>query len=202
MAEVVKKLASRTCIACRHENVKDKMLRFVLGPERNIVPDLAARLPGRGAYTCPDPACVKAAVQRRQFSRTFKVEFVGTNQGLIAEITGLFESKLLSLLTLANKAGGVVSGGDSVERALSSLASSGILWIAADASKDRQEKYTFLATRAGCTVHVGSTSVELGRLLGKEQRTFLLLKPSGIAAKLGNELERFRKFIDGGAQEP
>lgn len=202
MVEDVTKRAERTCIACRRTGAKDDLLRFVLSPDRCIVPDLLSRLPGRGAYTCLDPVCVDLAMQRRQFSRAFKAEILVAGHQLAAEISTLIHGRMLHLLAMANKAGVVVSGGDSVERAIASSLPNSVIWIAADASADRREKYTFSGRRAGCIVHVGNTSAELGGVLGKEQRTFLLLKPSGITAKLKNELERFRKFIDGGTQEP
>ena len=196
-------LPLRTCVACRHEGEKEELLRFVVDPDRAVVPDILSRLPGRGEYTCPDPQCVMKAIQRRQFQRAFKGDVVlNAEPDLINEITRLIQGRLASLVALANKAGLIVSGSDSIEKVLSPALAGGVLWVACDAAPDRQQKYAFLANRAGCSVHVGCTSVELGGLLGKEQRTFLLLKPSGITVKLRNELERFRKFIDGGAQEP
>ena len=203
MTGPAKALPLRTCIACRHERVKEELLRFVVGPDRKVVPDIAFRLPGRGAYTCLDPRCIVIAVQRRQFLRAFKGEaVVDADCDFVGEIAKLIKGRLASMVALANKAGMIVSGSNSIEKVLTPLMAGGIVWIASDASPDRQQKYSFLASRAGCSVHVGCTSVELGGLLGKEQRTFLLLKPSGITVKLRNELERFRKFIDGGAQEP
>lgn len=202
MAEKTKELPQRTCITCRHEGAKDELLRFVLGPDNIVAPDLASRLPGRGAYTCFDPRCIHEAVRRRSFARAFKHEVVlPASSEFVDEVKRLVMLRLVSLLAMANKAGVVVSGGDSVERALSSPLPGGIVWIAVDVSPDRLQKYAFLASRAGCAVYVGCSSAELGGLLGKELRTFLLLRPSGMTVKLKNEIERFRKIIDGGAQE-
>jgi len=193
----------RTCVSCRQEKAKELMLRFVVAPDRSVVPDLAGRLPGRGAYTCPDPKCVSLAVQRRQFVRAFKGEAdVPVTVDLAADVRRLVLGRITGLLALVNKAGMVVSGSDTVERQLTSAMTGGVVWVAADATADRREKYSFLGNRVGCTVIILGTSAELGGLLGKEQRTFLLLKPSGITAKLRNELQRFGKFIDGGAQVP
>jgi predicted RNA-binding protein YlxR (DUF448 family) len=179
------------------------LLRFVVAPDRSVVPDLTGRLPGRGAHTCLDPGCVAVAVQRRQFSRAFKSEnLVPPTPDLLEEIRRLINERLSGLLALANKAGMVVSGGDAVERALTAAMAGGVVWISSDAAPERREKYCYLGNRVGCTVFVGGNATELGGLLGKEQRSFLLLKPSGITAKLRNELQRFRKFIDGGAQVP
>jgi uncharacterized protein len=179
------------------------MLRFVVAPDRSVVPDLAGRLPGRGAYTCTDPKCVSVAVQRKQFIRAFKGEAdVPATVDLVADIARLVTGRITGLLSMLNKAGMVVSGGDAVERQLTPAMNGGIVWVASDAATERREKYSFLGNRVGCTVCNWGTSAELGGLLGKEQRMFLLLKPSGITAKLRNELQRFGKFIDGGAQVP
>src|ERR1700733_1876156 len=40
----------RRCIVTRERLPKERMIRFVVGPDRQIVPDLAARLPGRGIW--------------------------------------------------------------------------------------------------------------------------------------------------------
>ena len=192
----------RTCIACRHERTKDELLRFVLAPDMTVVPDIVGRLPGRGAYTCLDPECVEAAVRKRQFHRAFRGEARTVPETMAHDIGRLVMERLQGLLALINRAGMVVSGNDAVERELHAQMAGGIVWVAGDAARDRQQKFTYLGERAGCAVLIGSTTAELGAILGKEQRAFLLLKPSGITAKLRNELQRFRKFIDGGAQVP
>src|SRR5208283_668903 len=40
----------RRCIITRERLPKERMIRFVIGPNRQVVPDLAARLPGRGIW--------------------------------------------------------------------------------------------------------------------------------------------------------
>src|ERR1700685_441932 len=40
----------RRCILTRQRLPKERMIRFVVGPDRQIVPDLAAKLPGRGIW--------------------------------------------------------------------------------------------------------------------------------------------------------
>ena len=44
--------AKRSCLGCRTVKNKEDLLRFVLTPERVLVPDLLFKLPGRGAYIC------------------------------------------------------------------------------------------------------------------------------------------------------
>lgn len=53
----------RTCVGCRRTRPKSQLLRLVATPDTIRVDD-EQRLPGRGAYVCPDPRCVDAAARR------------------------------------------------------------------------------------------------------------------------------------------
>lgn len=50
---------------------KGELLRLV-APEGELVTDPAALAPGRGAYLCPRPDCLGAAVGRRAFARALR----------------------------------------------------------------------------------------------------------------------------------
>ena len=53
----------RTCVGCRRARAKRALLRVARTPE-GVRVDPEARLPGRGAYLCPDPDCIAAARRR------------------------------------------------------------------------------------------------------------------------------------------
>ncbi|RQW01571.1 YlxR family protein [candidate division KSB1 bacterium] len=61
----------RTCIACRRKKSKFEMIRFVQ-KDGNVVLDAEQRYRGRGAYTCADYNCLKLAIQKKAFYRSFK----------------------------------------------------------------------------------------------------------------------------------
>ncbi|MDJ1132625.1 YlxR family protein [Streptomyces iconiensis] len=61
----------RTCVGCRERSDKRRLLRVVL-IGGSLIPDLRGRLPGRGAYVHPVPACLEQAVRRRAFNRAFR----------------------------------------------------------------------------------------------------------------------------------
>ena len=110
----------RSCLSCRKVKNKSALLRFVLAPDRTLVADLQAKLPGRGAYTCLAESCLRAAAVKKQFARAFKGEVrCGTPDELAHQVTVLMEERIAGYLALANKAGKVVSGGDSVTDVLS-----------------------------------------------------------------------------------
>lgn len=64
----------RSCILTRAVRPQDELMRFVLGPDGAVVPDLRRRLPGRGAWLTPTAAALGEAVRKRLFSRAFKRE--------------------------------------------------------------------------------------------------------------------------------
>ena len=104
----------RTCIVTRRKGAPDMFIRFVVGPGREVVPDLRCKLPGRGAWVTAERAVVMEAVKRRSFRRAFKTE-VEVPPTLADLIDGLMEKDALQALSLANKAGLVVAGATKVE---------------------------------------------------------------------------------------
>ncbi|WP_336493099.1 DUF448 domain-containing protein, partial [Methylobacterium nigriterrae] len=65
-----------TCIATRVAQAPAGLIRCVIGPEGQVVPDLRARLPGRGAWVTARRAEVEEAVRRRLFQRAFRSKCV------------------------------------------------------------------------------------------------------------------------------
>jgi predicted RNA-binding protein YlxR (DUF448 family) len=97
----------RTCIVTRQKGDPSELIRFVLGPDNCIVPDIRARLPGRGAWVTGTAATVELAVKRKAFTRSFKQE-VRFASPLVEQIDQLLERDALQALAFANKAGQVV----------------------------------------------------------------------------------------------
>ena len=104
----------RTCIVTRSKGSPEALIRFVVGPDRSVVPDLRCRLPGRGAWVTAERSKVLEAVKRKSFKRAFKSE-VEVPPTLADMIDGLMEKDALQALSLANKAGLVVAGATKVE---------------------------------------------------------------------------------------
>ena len=67
----VKKIPQRQCVGCRTKRDKRDLLRIVKTPEGEIVLDATGKKSGRGAYVCPDPACLKKARKNRSLERAF-----------------------------------------------------------------------------------------------------------------------------------
>ena len=188
----------RSCLGCRAVKDKKELLRFVLAPDRTLVPDLAGKLPGRGAYTCFLKSCLMSALAKKGFARSFKGEVLAGAPGALVDFVaaGMVE-RIAGYLSLANKAGKVVSGGESVLDTLRN-GSPGVIFIATDISPDIGQKLSGLAERAGVKVFSLFDKDRLGALLGKEMRSAVVIEQGGFSKALGNEMEKYRIFFEGG----
>ena len=67
-----KKVPMRTCIACRSSKPKRELIRVVKSGEQ-ITLDKTGKLNGRGAYVCPDKACVEKLKKQKLLNRAFSM---------------------------------------------------------------------------------------------------------------------------------
>lgn len=185
----------RSCLGCREVKPKDDLLRFVLDPERVVFPDIARKLPGRGAYTCYSRSCLASAISKRQFSRSFKGEVtLLPADELISMITRLQEERITSFISMANKAGKAVSGSDKVMDALRK-GTVALLVLAGDISQDSRSRFTAIAEKTGVKVIDFSLKERLGATLGKEIRTAVAVISLPFADALDRELTRYWNFF-------
>lgn len=66
-----KKIPMRQCVGCREMKEKKSLIRVVKSPEGLLSLDFRGKLPGRGAYVCHDPECLKRARKSRALERAF-----------------------------------------------------------------------------------------------------------------------------------
>ena len=137
----------RTCIVTRAKMAPDAMIRFVVGPDGAVVPDLRRRLPGRGVWVAASAALVTRAATKGAFGRGFRVK-VRADATLAAEVDALLGRDALGLLAMANKAGAVTTGFTKVESALGEGKVSALLH-ATEAAEDGCRKLDAAARRRG-----------------------------------------------------
>src|SRR5262249_57256556 len=99
----------RTCALTRELKRAEDMVRFVVGPNSEAVPDVKRKLPGRGIWITATRAAIEEAVKRNVFARGFKRD-VRPARDLAAQTEQLIERAALDALAIAGKAGPVVSG--------------------------------------------------------------------------------------------
>ncbi len=107
----------RTCVVTRRKGDPQTMIRFVLGPDAIVVPDIRRKLPGRGVWVGGNAGLVAQAVRKGAFSRGFKTK-VEVPPALASQTEDLLAGDCLQALAMANKAGVVVTGFAKVESAL------------------------------------------------------------------------------------
>ena len=69
-----KKIPMRQCVGCRQMKPKRELTRVVRSPEGEISIDGRGKKPGRGAYVCPDPECLRKAIKSRALGRALETE--------------------------------------------------------------------------------------------------------------------------------
>jgi uncharacterized protein len=107
----------RMCAVTRQVRPIDELIRFVVTPTGEVIPDLKRKLPGRGLWVSASRQAVAEAVRRNQFSKGFKRELRVT-PALADDTESLLVRSVVDALAMAAKAGQVVSGFSKVEGAL------------------------------------------------------------------------------------
>ena len=69
-----KKIPMRQCLGCREMKPKRELIRVVRSPEGVISLDFRGKKPGRGAYVCPDPECLKRVRKSKALERAFSAQ--------------------------------------------------------------------------------------------------------------------------------
>ncbi len=187
----------RSCLGCGATTDKGALLRFVLGPDGFLTPDLKGKLPGRGAYICPLRSCLGLAIKKKRFPASFKSPVSGIDQEkIVFAIRTIVTERVRGYLSLAAKAGEVFSGSDAVAGRLRG-GKVGVLFIATDLSEESRKKFSAMAGHAGVELVAMFDKESLGTLIGKEHRGVVAVEPGGFIAPIKRELEIYRNFFDG-----
>ena len=112
-----KSATMRMCAVTREVRPISELIRFVVSPQGEVIPDLKRKLPGRGLWVSASRRTVAEAVRRNQFSKGFKRE-IRAAATLPADTEALLVRSATEALAMVAKAGQVVSGFSKVEGAL------------------------------------------------------------------------------------
>src|SRR5207248_9956316 len=107
----------RRCIVTGAVVDRRGLLRFVVGPDGEIVPDVAARLPGRGLWLTPRRDIVERATAKRLFARAAR-RLVTVPPDLADRVEALLARRCGEALGLARRAASAVSGFERVAEAV------------------------------------------------------------------------------------
>ena len=167
---------SRLCLATGEVKPVGEMIRYVAAPDGRVVPDLAHKLPGRGAWVTASKAALKTAIDKKAFGRAFRGK--GKADGALAALveTLLFKAAIESL-SIANKAGQVLTGFEKIRERLGGHRVIALLH-ASDAGEDGRAKLNAAA-------HTASPQApEEIRLFSGEQLDLALGRPNVVHAAL------------------
>jgi predicted RNA-binding protein YlxR (DUF448 family) len=154
----------RTCIVTRKSAEPDELIRFVVGPDSSVVPDLKRNLPGRGCWVSAERLHVDKAAAKGHFARAFKRQVV-VPPDLGAMVDTLLARAALGSLGLARKAGQVALGAAKVDGAVRAGKAIAVLH-AYEAAEDGVRKIT-QARRA--TVHLGGPAIPAYKLFAEAE---------------------------------
>lgn len=201
----------RTCILTRATGGRDELIRLAIGPEGEVLPDVRAKAPGRGAWIGVDRATLEAAQAKGRLkgalARAFKGRPLSVPDDLGARIEEALRRALLDRLGLEARAGLLLTGSDRIEEA-ARRGRVHLLLHAADAGEDG-------ARRLAQAWRVGSDAEGSGRrglalpldrtilamALGRENVVHIALTDRPAAQRVEHALSRWLGFVgrDGGA---
>ncbi len=191
----------RTCIVSRVQKPPEELIRFVVGPEGTIVPDLARRLPGRGVWVDATRTAVAEAVRRKAFARSLK-QHVSIPADLPDLVERLLAKRLVEAVSIANKAGLVVAGFAKVDE-LIEAGRVAVLIHAAEAASDGaaklDRKFKALAgpDRARAATVCELTGGELSLAMGRSNVIHAAAAEGGAALRLIEEARRLGRYRRG-----
>lgn len=195
---------NRECAVTRESKPVGELIRFVLGPDDVLVPDVDAKAEGRGVWVTATAEAVAEAVKKKAFAKSLK-----TAVTLPDDLPGLtrlrLEQRLLGALSMARKAGQIVTGATKVRAAIDKGEIIALL-TATDAAADGRNKLAVVLTAmehaareagesGGNIPHLELlSSDQLGLALGIENVIHAALAKGAAAQSALNRASRLARF--------
>lgn len=195
----------RLCAVSRVQKAPEELIRFVLGPDGAIVPDLACRLPGRGVWVSATRQAVQAAVRAKVFARSLK-QPVAVPEDLPGLIERLMARRLGEAISIANKAGLLVTGFAKVVE-LIDRGQAVLLIHAADAAADgaakldRKFKALLGPERAAAGTIADLAGLELDLAIGRSNVVHAAASEGGATRRILQEAGRLGRYRSAGKTE-
>jgi uncharacterized protein len=166
------------------------LLRFVIAPDGEIVPDVAARLPGRGLWLTPRRDIVERAIAKRLFARVSR-QPLAVPSGLADRIEALLAQRCRDGLGLARRAGVAVGGFEKVREAVRS-GDTAVLFEAVDAAEGGRRKMRRLGR--ALPIVVALTAGEIGAAFGRDHVVHASVAAGPLSARLLVDAEKLAGF--------
>ena len=196
-----KKENNRTCIVTRTALNRDQLIRFVVGPNDNVVVDLKEKLPGRGVWVTNNLSTVQKARERNMFASAFKSK-VNVSEDISREIENLMLGDISQGLSFARKSGLVITGFSKVD-AMARKGEIKVIFHASDGTSDGLDKIRS-ALKVGeiaggykkgiPKVFDQMSSAQLDQALGMTNTVHVALAAGGTTTSLKTKIARIVKY--------
>lgn len=177
----------RKCVVTGEVQPKYGLIRFVVGPDGDIVPDLAEKLPGRGIWVSSDRAALIQATKKGVFARGAKQQ-VKVPDTLPELVEAGLVRRVIDLISLARKTGEAVTGFEKVKDWLVKDYAE-VLIQASDGSGRGKSK---LRTPEGGSFIGWLTADELGQAFGRQTVIHVALGAGGLTQRVVEEAARLK----------
>lgn len=194
---------TRMCALTRQVLPESDLVRFVAAPSGAIVPDIKAKLPGRGVWITLARPSVSEAARRNVFARGLK-RTVQSTADLADAVAARLREAALGRLGLARRASAVVTGFTQVRAVLQRSAPACVL-IATDAAEDSVRKMLQVLRRneqpgAGIELFRCFSAEELGLAIGRSNVIHAAILRGPAGRSFVEAADRLRRYEDAGAR--
>ena len=188
--------SERRCLVTGETGPKAGLVRFVVGPDGSVVPDILGKLPGRGMWVTATRATIEAA-KKGQFARAAKAP-VTVPEGLADEVERQLARRVVDLIAMARKAGLALAGFEKVKSALAGEK----VRVLLQASDGSERGKTKLWTPTGARYFGCLTSQELGLAFGRQSVIHGALAAGGLSDRVVEEAARLRGMREMDGTDP
>jgi predicted RNA-binding protein YlxR (DUF448 family) len=173
----------RRCIATGAVRPKAELIRFVVGPDGEVVPDLAERLPGRGLWVSAEREALRRAQAKGLFAKAAR-QSVRTPDDLVDRVEALLHRSCIDLIGMARRAGQAVAGYEKVHAWLAE-GRAAVLLAASDGAADGRAKLAALAAAVRPVPLVEIFSADtLGMAFARDRMVHAAIARGGLAERL------------------
>jgi predicted RNA-binding protein YlxR (DUF448 family) len=186
----------RRCAVTRERLPKERMIRFVVAPTGVVVPDLAARLPGRGIWLSARGDVVETARTRGAFAKAVRGP-VTVPSDLLPGLQAALVRRIGEQLGLARRAGQAIAG---FSKAREWLEKSGAALVVQAADGSPEERARFLGAWSGPVV-TPLDGMTLGAVFGRDHVVHVAVAPGRLAERIATESERLAGLVHTGGPD-
>jgi len=182
---------TRKCIVTGEVMEKSHLLRFVVTPDRILVPDLHKKLSGKGIYVSSSYKHLKYAIEKNLFAKVLKQNVKVTNE-LLPIVENILHKNALNAISLARKSGDAVIGFDKVMEAVT-LKKVDFILEANNAGNDGHKKLQHKAENL--LIYRLFSVEELDKALDKVNTVYLAFLKGRMSGMVEHNFKKLSDFL-------